>query len=71
MVREGSYHAAAPTDMEVVRAGDGQSAIDLQNSCNRMALLDLRLPEVDGVAATAAIPRVVRLPGGYPDHLRR
>jgi len=47
-------------DMEVVgEAGDGQSAIDLAEQLQPdVALLDLRLPEVDGVAATAAIPRV-------------
>lgn len=58
VVREGlSAILSSQTDMAVVaEAGDGQQAIDLYHAHRpNVTLMDLRMPKVSGVEATAAI----------------
>jgi DNA-binding NarL/FixJ family response regulator len=60
MVRMGlTASLNAEPDMEVVaEVGDGEAALEAYNRCRpNLVIMDVRLPGVDGVAATAAILR--------------
>ena len=60
MVRMGlTASLNAEPDMEVVaEVGDGEAALEAYNRCRpNLVIMDVRLPGMDGVAATAAILR--------------
>ena len=74
LIRDGiaSLLGLEPGLVVVGTAGDGRVALELADQLQPdVVLMDVRMPTMDGVAATEELRRSSRASGPHADHLRR